>query len=370
MLLRSDPDGHSRMTQTLRVPLRGEPAVPIPAPEQPNVLPLLVVDDDAAVRRALATLLGALGHQVDTAESGHAALSLLVRGRYSVMLCDVRMPRLSGLEVIPSARDLDPELAIIMVSAVNDAETATEALRAGASDYVTKPVERGALGEAVDRALRERAAARRRSDRALRAAVAARTTALEREKAALRALTVSTAESLLKALEAKDPYLSGHSERMATLAASIAETIGLDTESIEQVRLAARLADVGKIGIRSEVSNKPGPLTTEEFDHVQDHVRLGVEILTPLHHLGVVLDYVRDHHEHYDGTGYPRALEGTAISMGGRVLAAADAFVALTSRRAYRGSLRPTEALDHLKGYVGTLLDPAIYEALRTVILA
>ncbi|HSY83907.1 MAG TPA: HD domain-containing phosphohydrolase [Gemmatimonadaceae bacterium] len=339
-----------------------------PAAQETRALPLLVVDDDAAVRRSLGSVLASLGYAVETAESGQAALALLVRGKFAAMLCDVRMPQLSGLEVIPSARDIDPDLAIIMVSAVNEAETATQALRAGAVDYVTKPIEIDSMKESIERALNERAAARRRSQRSLREAVAARTSALEREKAALRGLTISTAEALLKAMEAKDPYLKGHSTRVSELAGQVAQTLGLDAETIENVHLAGRLADIGKIGTREDVLHKNGPLTPEEFDHVQDHVRIGLEILAPLNHLGVVLDYVHDHHEHYDGTGYPRALEGSAISIGGRILAAADAFVALTSRRAYREPMSETEAIEHLRESAGSLLDWTVYAALRTVI--
>jgi putative two-component system response regulator len=339
-----------------------------PAAQETRALPLLVVDDDAAVRRSLGTILASLGYAVETAESGQAALSMLVRGKFAAMLCDVRMPQLSGLEVIPSARDIDPELAIIMVSAVNEAETATQALRAGAVDYVTKPIEIDSMKESIERALSERAAARRRSQRALREAVAARTAALEREKAGLRALTISTAEALLKAMEAKDPYLKGHSTRVSELAGQVAQTLGLDLETVENVRLAGRLADIGKIGTREDVLHKNGPLTPEEFDHVQDHVRIGLEILAPLNHLGVVLDFIHDHHEHYDGTGYPRALEGSAISIGGRILAGADAFVALTSRRAYREMMAENEAIEHLRESAGSLLDWTVYAALRTVI--
>jgi putative two-component system response regulator len=339
-----------------------------PTAQETRALPLLVVDDDAAVRRSLGTILASLGYAVETAESGQAALSMLVRGKFAAMLCDVRMPQLSGLEVIPSARDIDPELAIIMVSAVNEAETATQALRAGAVDYVTKPIEIDSMKESIERALSERAAARRRSQRALREAVAARTAALEREKAGLRALTISTAEALLKAMEAKDPYLKGHSTRVSELAGQVAQTLGLDLETVENVRLAGRLADIGKIGTREDVLHKNGPLTPEEFDHVQDHVRIGLEILAPLNHLGVVLDFIHDHHEHYDGTGYPRALEGSAISIGGRILAGADAFVALTSRRAYREMMAENEAIEHLRESAGSLLDWTVYAALRTVI--
>src|SRR6185312_1236651 len=129
------------------------------------------------------------------------------------------------------------------------------------------------------------------------------------------------------------------------LAASIADGMSLDPDAVEAVRMAGHLHDVGKIGIREEVLNKPGALTPEEFAHVKDHVRVGMEILAPLKHLGVALQYVQDHHEHYDGSGYPRGLVGQAISIGGRILAAADAFDALTSRRAYREPLSPRETV-------------------------
>jgi HD-GYP domain-containing protein (c-di-GMP phosphodiesterase class II) len=150
---------------------------------------------------------------------------------------------------------------------------------------------------------------------------------------------------------------------------SIADTMGLDADTIEAVRLAGRLHDVGKIGIREHVLDKPDRLTPEEFDHVKDHVRIGMEILAPLKHLGVVLDYIRDHHEHYDGLGYPNGVAGEHISLGGRILAAADAFDALTSKRAYRDPMTPRETIDYLGEQTGTLLDSAVYDALREVVL-
>src|SRR5205085_12521324 len=151
----------------------------------------------------------------------------------------------------------------------------------------------------------------------------------------------------------KDVFLRGHSQRVAELAASVAETIGLDADTVENARLAGRLHDVGKIGVREEVLNKPGPLTPEEFAHVQDHVRIGMEILAPLKHLAMTLEFVQDHHEHFDGSGYPRGLRGYKISIGGRILAACDAFDALTSQRAFREAMDPRDTLRHLEeGYV------------------
>jgi putative two-component system response regulator len=148
----------------------------------------------------------------------------------------------------------------------------------------------------------------------------------------------------------------------------MAEELGMSPDAVEQVRLAGRPHDVGKIGTREAVLNKPGSLTQEEFEHVKEHVRIGMDILAPLSHLGEALTFVHDHHEHWDGTGYPRALRGTAISLGGRILAAADAFDALTSKRAYREPMEPKETIEFLQGHVGRLLDPEIYAALGRVV--
>jgi putative nucleotidyltransferase with HDIG domain len=332
---------------------------------------LLVVDDEDAIRMALSRFLRSQGYEVHTAESGNAALELLTHQRFSAMLCDVRMPGLSGLETIPRALAADPELAVMMLTAVNDAPTATEALSGGAMDYLMKPVELSDLRQAVERMLHRRdlAIERRRVEQLIREEVALRTEELEREKQALRALTVSIAETLINAMEAKDVYLRGHSARVAEIAASMAELLGLDEDTVEHVRLAGRLHDVGKIGIRESILNKPDKLTVDEFAHVKDHVRIGMEILAPLRHLGVVLQYVHDHHEHWNGSGYPRGLKGEQISLGGRILAAADAFDALTSKRAYREPMSTAEVIAYLGAHVGTLLDPEVYAVLRRVIL-
>jgi putative two-component system response regulator len=344
------------------------PTAPAPDLASPqSLLPLLVVDDDEAVRRTFAQILGRVGHTVDTAASGEAAIEALGREQFAAVLCDVRMPGIDGLSVLRHARAVDPQVMLIVVSAVDDAATALAALRAGAAEYLTKPVDRGTLESTVFRALAERETTQRRTTAAIQEAVSTRTAALEREKAALHQRNVGMAEALVRAMEARDPYLKGHSQRMAAIAADISRALGLDADTVDAVSLAARLADVGKIGTRESVLHKPGPLTPDEYDHVQDHVRIGLEILSPLDHLGPVLDYVRDHHEHFDGSGYPRAVEREAISIGGRILTAADAFVALTSRRSYREPLSPPDALRHLRNYVGRLLDPTVFAALVQV---
>jgi putative nucleotidyltransferase with HDIG domain len=354
-----------------RIPLRPEPAlIPrVATPSQPRVL---VVDDEETIRTALGRFLRSRGYEVEVAESGIAALIMLERQRFAVMVCDVRMPGMTGLEVVPEALQLDPDLAILMLSAVNDAPTATDALSHGAMDYLVKPIELVDLQRAVERSTHRRQLEieRRRVEEHIREEVALRTSELEREKAALHALTIGVAETLINAMEAKDVYLRGHSSRVADQAASMAEALGLDPDVVENVRLAGRLHDVGKIGIREDILNKAGPLTDEEFEHVKDHVRMGMEILTPLKHIPVALEYVHDHHEHWDGGGYPRGLAGEQITIGGRILAACDAFDAITSRRAYREAMDPTATIDYLeRTEVGRLLDPNVFAALKKVVL-
>ncbi len=331
---------------------------------------ILIVDDEETIRLALGKFLRTRGYEVITADSGPEALEQLGRNRCVLMLCDVRMPGMTGVELVPKALELDPDLAIMMLTAVNDAPTATEALSSGAYDYLMKPIELIDLQEAVERALHRRdlSIEQRKVERLIREEVALRTAELEREKSALRGLTVNIVETLINAMEAKDIYLRGHSQRVAALGASMADQLGLDADTVENVRLAGRIHDVGKIGIREEILNKPGKLTAEEFAHIKDHVRIGMEILAPLKHIGEALRFVHDHHEHHDGGGYPRGLKDDQISIGGKILAAADAFDALTSRRAYREPLTQEDTLKLLETHVGRLLDPRVFTALQAVV--
>jgi len=331
---------------------------------------ILIVDDEETIRLALRKFLRSRGYEVEIAGSGDQALQILDNQSFSLMLCDVRMPGMTGVQVVPEARSRDHDLAIIMLTAVNDAATATEVLSSGATDYLMKPVELADLQQAVDRALHKRAdlIEQRRLDKLIREEVALRTAELEREKESLRLMSISIAETLINAMEAKDLYLRGHSQRVAELAGQLAEELGLDERICEDLRAAGRLHDVGKIGIREAILNKPGSLTAEEFEHVKQHVKIGLDILAPLFHIREPLKYVEHHHEHWDGAGYPMGLVGEDIPLGARILCAADTFDALTSKRAYRDPMAPLAALEHLRVDVGKQFDPCVYDALVRVI--
>jgi putative nucleotidyltransferase with HDIG domain len=336
-----------------------------------SVLRILVVDDDEASRRALDQLLRKAGYDVHVRESGPAALSLLELEQFAVMLCDDEMPGISGLQLVQRALRLDPDLAVLLLGGVNEARAATSALSHGALEYLVKPVAVPDLEAAIARAAHRRQLeiGRRSFERQIREEVMLRTMELEKEKAALRALTIGIAETLINAMEAKDVYLRGHSQRVAEQAASVAEELALDPDVVEDIRLAGRLHDIGKIGIREAILNKPDALTAEEYAHVKEHVRIGMDILEPLRHIPRALEYIHDHHEHFDGSGYPRGKRGIEISIGGRILAACDAFDAMTSRRAYREALDEKHVIDDLRSHVGRLLDPAVFAALEKVVV-
>ncbi|MES3034967.1 MAG: HD domain-containing phosphohydrolase [Gemmatimonadota bacterium] len=340
---------------------------PAPAP----LARILVVDDDESIRVAMVRFLQRCGYAVESVGSGTDALFLFESQAFDAMICDVRMPGLSGPELLPRVLAHDPNLAVLMLSAVNDAPTAANVLAGGAVDYLVKPIELRTLQDAVIRALARRQSRmeKERFDERIQEEVRLRTAELEQEKESLRRLSVSVVETLIIAMEAKDVYLRGHSQRVADLAAEIAIEMQQEPEMVERIRLAGRLHDVGKIGIREEILNKPSALTVAEFEHVKQHVRIGIEILRPLAQLDHVLNFIQDHHEHWDGSGYPRALRGDNITLGGRILAGADAFDALTSQRAYRDPMRADDSLAYLGTVAGELLDPQIVRALQVVMM-
>src|SRR3984893_15067786 len=181
---------------------------------------ILVVDDEETIRLALRKFLRSRGYEVEIAGSGDQALQLLDKDSFALMLCDVRMPGMTGVQIVPLARERDQHLAIIMLTAVNDAATATEVLSSGATVYLMKPVALADLQQAVDRALQKRTESieKRRLDTLIREEVALRTAELEREKESLRLMSISIAETLLNAVGDNDIYLRGHSQRVAELA--------------------------------------------------------------------------------------------------------------------------------------------------------
>jgi len=322
----------------------------------PGIVTVLVVDDEEPIRNALRKFLKQQQFEVYTAGSADEALQQLRLHKVALMLSDIRMPGTSGVDLVPQALEIEPELAILMLTAVNDATSAALCMQRGAMDYLTKPIELADLGRAVHRALK------------LKEEVTTRTAELQRERNRLERVSTATLEALVNALEAKDPYLRGHSARVADLSANIATEVGLSEEEVDRIRMAGRLHDLGKIGTRDAVVNKEGPLTADEFEHVKQHVIIGAQILAPLVHLGDIVAMVKSHHERFDGTGYPDGLRGQEVPLGGRVIAAAEVYDALTTSRPYQEKMTPEQAVERMADLSGTVLDPKVYEALVRIV--
>src|ERR671933_1705579 len=278
------------------------------------------------------------GFEVATASTGEEALALLRRQKITGMLLDVNLPGASGIDLVPKIMELEPNIALLMLTAVNDATSAALCMQRGAFDYLIKPIDLGHLSRAIHQALQRRHTylESQQINQWLKDEVTARVAERRQEQAAQERLSVATLEALVNALEAKDPYLRGHSARVADLSATVAAQLDATDEQIEAVRTGGRLHDIGKIGIREEILNKQGPLTEQEYDHVKQHVTVGSQILAPLVHLKDVISFVRSHHERWDGTGYPDRLAGEAIPLGARIIGAVEIYDAMTTSRPYQ----------------------------------
>lgn len=331
---------------------------------------ILVVDDEDAVRRPIARLLKRNGYETKEVGDADQAVEAAREWNPALVLLDIGLPGKSGLETIPDLLEIDQDLGIVMLTGNAEASSATNALRLGALDYFTKPTELEDLATGVDRALQRRDTLfqERQIGDWIKREVTKRTRELEESKTRQEKLTLATLEALVAALEAKNPYLGGHSARVAEFAATIAAQLGLPDDDVEEVRVGGWLHDLGMIGIREEVLNKHGQLEPSEYEHVKEHVTIGSRILASLSHLGPVVGFVRSHHERWDGEGYPDGLKEYEIPLGARIIAAAEVYDALTTSRPYQDPVEPNEAVAQMQELAGKLFDPQIVDALEAAV--
>jgi putative two-component system response regulator len=304
---------------------------------------ILVIDDEHVIRMLVMEILEAAGHDVIGAESAERALALLDREEFDLVVSDIVMPGLSGLELLELVRGRSASLPVVLVTGAGTYDTLSQALTRGAAGLVTKPFAHAELQAAVADAL----------DRASRS----------REELREKLLAPTLASALANAIEARDSHLHGHCERLAALAVRLAESLGLRPEEVETVRLGAILHDVGKIGIPDRVLLKPGPLDPEERRIIETHPLIGDRLLEPLDLLADARPIVRHHHERWDGAGYPSGLTGEDIPRGARIVAVADAIEAMSSRQLYRRPRTSEEIVAELGAHRGTQWDAEIVDA-------
>ncbi len=327
--------------------------------ESASKVRILVVDDEEFLRSIIRERLEIAGYSVEEASNGNQALDLLENGGpYDVLLTDIRMPAMDGITLLGEWGKRSPGTAGLVMSAYSELDTAVHALKMGACDYITKPFNFDVLLITIENALRKKDLERQLADY--------RTNLEEKVKEQtdiINSMYVRSIDAMIKALEAKDFYTRGHSQRVTLYSVAIGEELGMTRQELEDLHRASVLHDLGKIGVREAVLNKPGKLTEEEFAEIVRHPETAIRILEPIPFFRPLLPAILHHHERFDGKGYPARLAGRTIPPASRIMTIADTFDAMTSTRAYRKALPVADAIAEIRRCSGTQFDPDIVPA-------
>jgi len=329
---------------------------------------ILIVDDEVEIVSILSDLFEGK-YDCTTAGSAEEALGLLAREDYQLVISDITMPGMSGLEMIPHLRSSWPNSVVVMISGMQTMESAIDALRLGAFDYVMKPFDLRQVEAVVRRALdhQELIVAKQRYEDHLEELVEQRTAELDQALNSLESAYRSTLKALTAALETRDLETHGHSERVVSYSMRLGREYGLDSERTRSLEFGSLLHDIGKIGVPDLILRKPAKLTPEEWVLMRQHPLQGQQILRGIEFLEGAACVVAQHHEKWDGSGYPLGLRGEEIDVCARIFSVADAFDAITSNRVYRKGKPYYAAADELDCWAGKQFDPKVVEAFHRV---
>ncbi|MCF8113707.1 MAG: two-component system response regulator [Desulfotignum sp.] len=330
---------------------------------------ILVVDDEDRNLRLMEALLLPLGYDIFVAGDGKEALEIVSKEQVDVVLLDVMMPKMDGFEV---ARRLKSDhetkiIPIVMVTALHEKEDRVKAIEAGADDFLAKPVDKTEVRARVASLLKVKAYNDHMRDyqKELESEVAERTKDLKKAFERIKSVSLEAIYRLTRAAEYKDEDTGSHIQRMSNYAAAIAGTMKLGKKVVESILYATPMHDIGKIGIPDRILLKPGKLDSDEWVIMKQHTTIGAGILegsdTGIIRLGEIV--AMTHHEKWDGTGYPKGLKGRQIPLAGRIVAIADVFDALTSKRPYKEAFSLEKSYGIIKQGKGNHFDPAVVDA-------
>lgn len=329
---------------------------------------ILVVDDEPEIINVFSDLLS---EQYDCSSAGSAeeALALLGKQSFNLVISDITMTGMSGLQMVPHVLKVAPQTVVVLVSGAQTIESAVEALRVGAFDYIMKPFDLRQVEAVVKRALEhyELRESKRRYENRLEELVEQRTTELDHALDSLEAAYHSTLKALAASLETRDHETHGHSQRVVSFSLRLGYELGLDKEQLKSLELGSLLHDIGKIGVPDAILRKPGALDEDEWVKMRQHPLHGQQILHGIEFLEGASRVVAQHHEKWDGSGYPLGLTGEDIDLNARIFAVADAFDALTSDRVYRKAQSYEAAAAELDRCSAQHFDPKIVEAFHRV---
>lgn len=329
---------------------------------------ILIVDDEVEITEILADLLS---EEYDCIRAGSAeeALARLHESEFQLVISDITMPGMSGLDMIPHVKEFAPDTVVVMISGMQTVESAIGALRLGAFDYLMKPFDLRQVEAVVKRALEHHdlVVAKQRYENHLEELVEQRTIELDKALNSLEGSYRSTLQALTAALETRDSETHGHSERVVTYSLRLGREYGLSSEEMKSLEFGSLLHDIGKIGVPDSILRKPAKLTEEEWVRMREHPLHGQQILRGIEFLQGAARVVAQHHEKWDGTGYPLGLKQEEIDICARIFAVADAFDAITSDRVYRRGKPYEAAAKELDDWAGRQFDPKIVEAFHRV---
>ena len=330
---------------------------------------ILIVDDEAQMRSILKRTLAVGTRECATASNAAEAMDIIRNDRFALVMSDVCMPGMSGIELLGRIKVHDPDISVIMITGVRDLATAVDSLKMGACDYITKPFDLLTVQRAVEGALeRHRLTLENRYyQEGLEQMVQKRTLELN---GALREVEESyrfTLEALAAALDAREHETQAHSQRVREYALLLGRRLGLGGEDLVHIGRGALLHDIGKIGVPDSILLKPSKLTSDEWVQMKRHPLVGFEILRGVQFLSQAAEIVLTHQERWDGKGYPNGLCRTEIPLGARIFGVVDTMDAMTSDRPYRKALTFEDALEEIRRCSGTQFDPSVAEAFHSI---
>jgi response regulator RpfG family c-di-GMP phosphodiesterase len=332
---------------------------------EPNTeVTVTVVDDEPVAQDVLIRAARSWHYGCQSASTAEQALELLEKNLTPIVVTDLRMPGRGGVWLVHEIRRRWPQIGVIVLTAGCDQDAADECRLAGAHHYFFKPIKLDEFRHVLDTAARtyrleqENQAYRTGLERAVR-----------RQTNRVRRTFLSAIDSLVRTMEERDPYTAGHSLRVRCYALRLADAIDLPARQRRCLSLAAKLHDIGKVGVPEAVLNKPAELTDEEYRQIREHPVIGERILSPILRNPEVLAGIRGHHERLDGTGYPDGLSGARVPLLARLIAIPDCFDALTTSRAYRAAMPLSKAVEIIRAGAGVHFEPKFVEAFLSTVV-